>query len=90
LTLPKVTKGSTHLHNNKIMYYTHPKVISWGQTDRQMDGQIFAQYSGTSSHSLMGVCISLVEQAVDHPVAAIHKCVHNSTDSHPDVDCQVS
>jgi hypothetical protein len=25
--LPKVTKDSTQLHNNKIMYYTNPKVI---------------------------------------------------------------
>ncbi len=34
--------------------------------------------------------ISLVEQADVCPVAAIHECVHNSTDSHPDVECQVS
>ncbi len=33
---------------------------------------------------------SLVEQAVVCPVAAIHEGVHNSTDSHPDVECQVS
>ncbi len=34
--------------------------------------------------------ISLEEQAVVCPVAANHKCVHNSTDSHLDVECQVS
>ncbi len=34
--------------------------------------------------------ISLVEQAVVCPVAAIHKCVRNSMDSHLDVECQVS
>ncbi len=33
--------------------------------------------------------ISLVEQAAVPPVAAIHECVHNSMDSHPDVECQV-
>jgi hypothetical protein len=65
----KVTKDSTHLHNDKIMNYTHPKVIPWGwtnkwmdkwrdgQTDRQTNGQIFTQYSGMSSHSLRGVRI---------------------------------
>ncbi len=34
--------------------------------------------------------ISLVEQAVVCPVAAIHKCVQKSSDSHPIVECQVS
>ena len=34
--------------------------------------------------------ILLVEQAVVCLVAAIHECVHNSMDSHPDVGCQVS
>jgi hypothetical protein len=34
--------------------------------------------------------ILLVEQAVVCPVAAIHQCVHNSTDSNPDEECQVS
>ncbi len=34
--------------------------------------------------------ISLVEQAVVHPDAAIQECEHNSTDSHLDVECQVS
>jgi hypothetical protein len=42
------------------LIYT-PKVIPWRQTDKQtngwMDGQIFTQYSGISSHSLMGVWI---------------------------------
>ncbi len=46
------------------MYYTHPKVISWGRTNKQTDGQtegqtsghIITQYSGiSSSHSLRGV-----------------------------------
>ncbi len=34
--------------------------------------------------------ISLVEQAVVCPFSAIHECVHNSTDSHLDVECQAS
>ncbi len=34
--------------------------------------------------------ILLVEQAIVSLVAAIYECVHNSTDSHPDVGCQVS
>jgi hypothetical protein len=43
LILPKVTKDSNHLHNNKIMYYTHPKVIPWGWTNKQTDGQMDKQ-----------------------------------------------
>jgi hypothetical protein len=35
LILPKVTNDSTHLHNNKIMYYTHPKVIPYGRTNKR-------------------------------------------------------
>jgi hypothetical protein len=35
--LLKLTKDSTHLHNNKIMYHTHPKVIPWGWTNKQTD-----------------------------------------------------
>jgi hypothetical protein len=53
------------------MYYTHPKVIPWGwtnkwtdkrrdgQTGRRTNGQTFTQYSGISSHSLRGVWIML-------------------------------
>jgi hypothetical protein len=45
-------RDATHLHKNKVMYYTHPKVIPWVQTNKQMDvqtnkqtnGQIFTQY----------------------------------------------
>ncbi len=50
--------------NNYLITYT-PKVIPWGQTDKQTnkqtnkwtDGQIFTQFLGISSHSLRGVRI---------------------------------
>jgi hypothetical protein len=46
--------------NNYLIIYT-PKVIPWGQTDKQTNkrthGQIFTQYLGISSHS-MGACIA--------------------------------
>ena len=35
INFTKSNKDSTHLHNNKIMYYTHPKVIPWGQPNNQ-------------------------------------------------------
>jgi hypothetical protein len=35
INFTKSNKDLTHLHNNKIMYYTHPKVIPWGQTNKQ-------------------------------------------------------
>ncbi len=56
-------------YSQLLMYYTHPKVIPWGRTNKQTDkrrdgqmnrrpnGQIFTQYSGISSHSLGGVWI---------------------------------
>ncbi len=65
------------MHNNKIMYYTHPKVIPWGwtnkrtdkqtggQTDEWKNGQIFTQYSGISSHSLRGVWITSLQHSND-------------------------
>jgi hypothetical protein len=41
--------------NNYLIIYT-PKVIPWGQTEKQTNkrthGQIFTQYSGISSHSM--------------------------------------
>jgi hypothetical protein len=51
--LPKVAKDSTHLHNNKIMYYTHPKVIPWGQTNIQTDGQMEGQINGQTDKYLL-------------------------------------
>ncbi len=86
----KCNKSSTHLHNNKIVYYTHPKVIPWGQKnkwtnkqrDRQTDGwkngQIFIQYSRMSSHSLRGVWIGKGQVAGGHVVDVAHfcKCSH--------------
>jgi hypothetical protein len=42
------------------MYYTHPKVIPWGRTNKQMDGQMEGQTNGQkSSHSLRGVWIHI-------------------------------
>jgi hypothetical protein len=51
---------------NKYLIIHTPKGIPWGQMDKQtnkwtnrwMDGQIFTQYSGISSHSLRGVQIN--------------------------------
>jgi hypothetical protein len=58
------------------MYYAHPKVIPWGQTnkqpdkwrDGQTDGQtngqiIFTQYSGISSHSLEETCFAVYNES---------------------------
>ncbi len=36
------------------------------------------------------LAVLLIEQAVVCPVAAIHECVHNSTDFDLDMECQVS
>ncbi len=39
IDLPKVTKDSSHLYNNKIMYSTHPKVIPRGFTEKLTNKQ---------------------------------------------------
>ncbi len=62
--------------NNYLIIYT-PKVIPWGQMDKQTnkwtngqtDGQIFTQYSGISSHSLRGVRILNHDLVCENPVA---------------------
>jgi hypothetical protein len=60
-----ITRRMNQILTKQIQLIYTPKVIPWGQRDKQTnkqmdgwtDGQIFTQYSGISSHSLMGVRI---------------------------------
>ena len=58
------------MHNNKIMYYTHPKVIPWGWTNKQTDKRRDKYYSIFSDK------LSLPDGSLDIQLQATHEQPH--------------